>query len=106
MERVKLLREESREFVGVGIVELDDENRRVIFHIDDEDERNRVAWVFKETVRSSGPGRDTARVSRRSTERIRLHVSGFISWSSTSSTRSDISPISKPGSNRGPGVTP
>ena len=49
MERVKLWREESREFVGVGFVELHDEDRRLIFHIDDEDERNRVARVFKET---------------------------------------------------------
>ena len=48
MERVKLWREESREFVGVGFVELHDDDR-LIFHIDDEDERKRVAAVFRET---------------------------------------------------------
>lgn len=54
---MKLWREESREFVGVGIVELDDESCRLIFHVDDEDERKRVAGVFKETGEVLSKGR-------------------------------------------------
>lgn len=47
MERVKLWREARQKLVGT--VELDEENRRLFFHIDDEEEKDRVAAVFTET---------------------------------------------------------
>ena len=47
METVKLWRKGRQ--VSVGTVELDEENRRLFFHIDDDEERDRVAGVFKKT---------------------------------------------------------
>jgi hypothetical protein len=47
MERVRLWRSRRQQLVGT--VELDEENRRLIFHIDNEEERDRVSDVFTET---------------------------------------------------------
>jgi hypothetical protein len=46
MERVRLWREGRKKLVGT--VELDEDNRRLFFHIADEEEQNRVAGVFNE----------------------------------------------------------
>ena len=47
MQRVELWRNDRERLVGV--VELDEDNRRLVFHIDDEDERDRIAGIFKDT---------------------------------------------------------
>ncbi|MGI8790208.1 MAG: hypothetical protein ACR2I4_04905 [Actinomycetota bacterium] len=47
MERVRLWRNKRRKLIGV--VELDESNRRLIFHIDDEEELDRVTDAFKQT---------------------------------------------------------
>ncbi len=47
MERVRLWRDKRQTLVGV--VELDAENRRLIYLIDDEREHERVAGIFDET---------------------------------------------------------
>ena len=47
MESARLWRDERRK--EIGVVELDEENRRLLFHMDDADERYRIAHLFNET---------------------------------------------------------
>lgn len=47
MERVKLWRNQRKRLVGT--VELDEGNRRLLFHIDDEAERDEITRIFTET---------------------------------------------------------
>jgi hypothetical protein len=47
MERVRLWRNDRQTLIGT--VELYEEQHRLIFHIDDEDEHDRVSGVFYDT---------------------------------------------------------
>jgi hypothetical protein len=74
METVKLWREGRQKFVGT--VELDD-NRRLFFHIDDEEERDRLASVFKDTGEVTWGWTQFNDVTCRSLEQSLLPQSGF-----------------------------